>query len=63
MSDGFEAADFIAGFIAESEEHLGAANTNLLSVEDAVAKGQATPRQVRELFRSFHTIKGLAAMV
>ncbi|HVZ72105.1 MAG TPA: chemotaxis protein CheW [Polyangia bacterium] len=63
MSDGFEAADFIAGFTAEAEEHLSSANTNLLSIEDAAGKGQSTPRQVRELFRSFHTIKGLAAMV
>jgi two-component system, chemotaxis family, sensor kinase CheA len=63
MNDGFDASDFIAGFIAEAEEHLVASNTNLLSVEDAAAKGQATPRQVRELFRSLHTIKGLAAMV
>jgi two-component system chemotaxis sensor kinase CheA len=67
VSDGpstkFEASDFIVGFIAEAEEHLTSANANLLSVEDAAAKGQATPRQVRELFRSLHTIKGLAAMV
>jgi two-component system, chemotaxis family, sensor kinase CheA len=63
VSDGFDAADFIAGFIAEAEEHLAASNTNLLSVEAAEAMGHATPRQVRELFRSLHTIKGLAAMV
>ncbi len=63
MSGGFDAADFIAGFIAEAEEHLTSANANLLSVEEAAAKGQSTPRQVRELFRSLHTIKGLAAMV
>jgi len=63
VSDGFEAAEFIAGFIAESQEHLASANGHLLSAEEAVAKGKATPRQVRELFRSLHTIKGLAAMV
>jgi two-component system chemotaxis sensor kinase CheA len=63
VSDRFEASDFITGFIAEAEEHLTSANSNLLSVEEAVGKGQATPRQVRELFRSLHTIKGLAAMV
>ncbi|HLK88253.1 MAG TPA: chemotaxis protein CheW [Polyangia bacterium] len=63
MTPGFEAADFIAGFIAEAEEHLTAANANLLAVEAAAAKGQATPRPVRELFRSLHTLKGLAAMV
>jgi two-component system chemotaxis sensor kinase CheA len=63
VSDGFEAADFIAGFIAEAEEHLTSANANLMSVEEVADKGQATPRQVRELFRSLHTIKGLAGMV
>ena len=63
MSGGFDAADFIAGFIAEAEEHLTSANANLLSVEEAVGKGQSTPRQVRDLFRSLHTLKGLAAMV
>jgi two-component system chemotaxis sensor kinase CheA len=63
VSGGFDAADFIAGFIAEAEEHLTSANANLLSVEEATAKGQPTPRQVRDLFRSLHTLKGLAAMV
>ena len=63
MSDPFDAADFIAGFIAEAEEHLTSANANLLSLEEAAAEGRPTPRQVRELFRSLHTIKGLAAMV
>jgi two-component system chemotaxis sensor kinase CheA len=63
VSGGFDAADFIAGFIAEAEEHLTSANANLLSVEEAAAKGQPTPRQVRDLFRSLHTLKGLAAMV
>jgi two-component system chemotaxis sensor kinase CheA len=60
---GFDADHFIAGFIAEAEEHLGAANAHLLAIEDAAGRGQATPRQVRELFRTFHTVKGLAAMV
>ena len=62
MSDPFNSAHFIAGFIAEAEDHLTSANANLLSIEQA-GPGQATPRQVRELFRSLHTIKGLAAMV
>ena len=63
MSDKFDTAEFIAGFVAEAEDHLSSASTNLLSVEGAAAKGQATPRQVRDLFRSLHTLKGLAAMV
>jgi two-component system chemotaxis sensor kinase CheA len=63
VNDGFDSSEFIAGFIAEAEEHLAASSANLLSAEQAAAKGQATPRQVRELFRSLHTVKGLAAMV
>ncbi len=63
MSDPFEAAHFIEGFVAEAEEHLRAASAHLLSIEPAVAQNQPTPRQVRELFRSLHTIKGLAGMV
>ncbi len=63
MSDGFDPTEFIAGFIAETEEHLASANANLLAVEAAAAHDQPTPRQIRELFRSFHTVKGLAAMV
>jgi two-component system chemotaxis sensor kinase CheA len=63
VSGGFDTDHFIAGFIAEAEEHLTTANAHLLAIEDATARGQATPRQVRELFRAFHTVKGLAAMV
>jgi two-component system chemotaxis sensor kinase CheA len=63
VNQGFDTEHFVAGFIAEAEEHLGAANAHLLAIEDATAKGQPTPRQVRELFRAFHTVKGLAAMV
>jgi len=47
MSERFDADHFVAGFIAETEEHLGAANAALLLVEGAAAKGQSTPRQVR----------------
>jgi two-component system, chemotaxis family, sensor kinase CheA len=63
LSAGFNPAEFVAGFIAETEEHLVSANANLLAVEEAAAKGLPVPRQVRELFRSLHTMKGLAAMV
>jgi two-component system chemotaxis sensor kinase CheA len=63
MSGGFDTEHFVAGFIAETEEHLAAANAHLLAVEGPTARGEATPRQVRELFRAFHTVKGLAAMV
>jgi len=63
VTDTFGTDHFLEGFVAEAEEHLSAANANLLSIEQAAAQNQPTPRQVRELFRSLHTIKGLAGMV
>jgi two-component system chemotaxis sensor kinase CheA len=63
VNDRFDANEFIGGFIAETEDHLSSATANLLSAERPTAEGQATPRQVRELFRALHTVKGLAGMV
>jgi two-component system chemotaxis sensor kinase CheA len=55
--------DFLAGFLAEAEEHLTSASANLLAVEASLSKGEPSPRPIRELFRSLHTIKGLSGMV
>lgn len=63
MSDGLDIKEFLSGFLVEADEHLGAASRNLLSADAALKTGQQPARQVRELFRSLHTMKGLAAMV
>jgi len=63
MVDSFNREEFIAGYLAEAEEHLQSAGKNLLQLEQSLAKGEAQPRMVRELFRSLHTLKGLSAMV
>ena len=63
MSRSGDFGEFVSGFLVEAEEHLRSANGNLLAVDDAARKGEVNPRAVRELFRSLHTIKGLAAMV
>lgn len=55
--------DFIAGFILEAEEHLHSVNRNLVATSEALKEARPEPRAVRELFRSLHTIKGLASMV
>jgi two-component system, chemotaxis family, sensor kinase CheA len=59
-------ADFIASFMddyfAESDEHLTAVRRNLLLLEGAV-DGEAPAPVVEELFRSFHSLKGISAMV
>lgn len=55
--------EFVAGFLVEADEHLHSVNRNLVAVADALKRGRPEPRAVRELFRSLHTIKGLASMV
>ncbi|HEY0195093.1 MAG TPA: Hpt domain-containing protein, partial [Kofleriaceae bacterium] len=63
MSERIDLQEFVAGFIAESDELIGVANASLLEIETANRTGSARPRAVRELFRALHTIKGLAGMV
>ena len=63
MTTSLDVKEFIAGFLAEAEELLSSSTTNLMAVDDAQRKGEPQPRAVRELFRSLHTLKGLAAMV
>src|SRR6478752_3553455 len=55
--------DFVTGFVAEAEEHLALAKAHLLAIERGLRGKKHHPAAVRELFRSLHTIKGLAAMV
>jgi two-component system chemotaxis sensor kinase CheA len=55
--------EFVSGFVLEADEHLHSVNRNLVATSEALKQGKPEPRAVRELFRSLHTIKGLAAMV
>jgi len=55
--------DFISAYLLEAEEHLTAANAQLLAIESAQRSGDRNPRAVRETFRALHTLKGLSAMV
>ncbi|WP_223639391.1 chemotaxis protein CheA [Corallococcus sp. EGB] len=63
MTGKGEFAEFLPAYLAEVDELLAASQKELLAVEEAVRKGQAQPRAVRELFRALHTLKGLSAMV
>ncbi|HBB31249.1 MAG TPA: chemotaxis protein CheA [Cyanobacteria bacterium UBA8803] len=65
-------ADFIDDYFAESEEHLTVIRRNLLALEpfvqeESVSEQKAIaplpPTLLEELFRSFHSIKGLSGMV
>ena len=54
---------FLDDYYAESDEHLRSVRHNLLAIEDSFASGQALEKPaLNELFRSFHTIKGISAM-
>jgi two-component system chemotaxis sensor kinase CheA len=65
MSD--ERTDFTASFIddyfAESEEHLTVVRRSLLMLESAIGHRDPPMPVIEELFRSFHSLKGLSAMV
>jgi two-component system, chemotaxis family, sensor kinase CheA len=63
MSDPLDRETFLAGYVAEAEEHLVASGKNLLAVEDALGRREPHPRAVRDLYRAVHTIKGLSGMV
>ncbi len=63
MTNSLDREEFVAGYLAEVDEHLRSANANLLAVDEALKKGESHHRMVRELFRSLHTVKGLSAMV
>ena len=53
---------FMEDYFAECEEHLTAARQNLLLLEPAVGH-EAPADLIQELFRSFHSLKGISAMV
>ena len=59
--------DFSEGFIddyfAECEEHLTDATRALLALEDSIGDPAAERAAIDELFRIFHTLKGISAMV
>jgi two-component system chemotaxis sensor kinase CheA len=54
---------FLNDYYAESEEHLATIRRALLSLEGGVGQARPDAAVTEELFRSFHSIKGIAAMV
>lgn len=60
-SDKFDPDSLFPEYVAECEEHLAAAGQLLLDLE--ATAGQLDRAQLNSLFRNFHTVKGLSAMV
>ena len=59
--DTVDLREFLSGFVAEADDHLRSCRSALVAL-DRVA-GRPEPNAVRQMYRSLHTVKGLAAMV
>lgn len=56
-------AEFLDDYFAESEEHLIVLRRGLLALEGSVNQPAVERSLLDELFRSFHSLKGISAMV
>jgi two-component system, chemotaxis family, sensor kinase CheA len=56
------AAGFMEDYFAEAEEHIISVRRSLLALEAAVGS-DLPPSILEDLFRSFHSLKGISAMV
>ena len=61
-TDGF-LNGFIDDYFSECEEHLAGATRALLALEESMGDPAAERGSIDELFRIFHTLKGISAMV
>ena len=59
----FELDGFLDDYFAECDEHLSDARRHLLSLEAALGSPGAERSAVEDLFRIFHSIKGISGMV
>ncbi len=55
--------EFRPAYLAEVDEHLAGARRLLLEMDAARRQGRVPARELRELMRVLHTIKGLSSMV
>ncbi|HVF30487.1 MAG TPA: chemotaxis protein CheA, partial [Pyrinomonadaceae bacterium] len=54
---------FLDDYVAEADEHLRSVRRGLLDLEDRIVNRQPLDKDtLNELFRSFHTLKGISAM-
>ena len=56
-------AEFMDDYFAECDEHLTEVRRILLQVEPDAGRRAVAPDLLEELFRSFHSVKGLSGMV
>jgi two-component system, chemotaxis family, sensor kinase CheA len=56
-------AQFLDDYFAECDEHLTLVRRHLLALESEIGRPGIDPSLLDELFRSFHTLKGISGMV
>jgi two-component system chemotaxis sensor kinase CheA len=54
---------FLDDYFAECDEHIASVRRHLLTLDQQVGEGRIDSALLDELFRSFHTIKGISGMV
>jgi two-component system chemotaxis sensor kinase CheA len=54
---------FLDDYFAECDEHLITVRRTLLALESSVGQSRPDPSVTEELFRAFHSLKGIAGMV
>ena len=54
---------FLDDYFAECEEHLTTVRRTLLALESSIGRSRPDPTVTEELFRAFHSLKGIAGMV
>jgi two-component system chemotaxis sensor kinase CheA len=54
---------FLDDYFAECDEHIASVRRHLLALDQQVGEGRIDSALLDELFRSFHTIKGISGMV
>lgn len=54
---------FLDDYFAEAEEHLASIRKSLLALEQSMGQPRLDAAVLEELFRSFHSLKGIAGMV
>lgn len=55
--------EFKAAYLAEVDEHLGVVRQRLVAMEASVRASRPCGRELRDVLRLVHTVKGLSAMV
>ena len=61
MSAGKSTSKAVQEFLSEAQDFVESLSKNLMEIDDALRTGEPDPDMVNEVFRGWHTLKGLAS--